>query len=379
MISRERLLEIARHYGTPVYVYDLDEIRRRYRFLKEVFADLPVDIHYAVKANDHPVIVRTIHDEGGKFDTVSWEEVEHLQKWGIPSGDILYTPSCPSEEELKKALASDVSLHTGEMEYLEWIGKNFPGRPIGLRINPGMDIGGNKKIATAHKVSKFGIPWAYKDKLLKIIASSQLPVTGLHVHLGSDIHHTESIARAVAFLFDIQKYFPQLEYVDIGGGFKIPYHPMDGQTDWETLTALLKEKSALADKSLRIKIEPGKFLTAPAGTFLMEVTQIKETPWKTFACVNSGFNHFIRPMYYGAYHVLENLSHPGAPVRKYDVVGYLCEEDTFAYDRELPELRRGDIVALKNAGAYGRVMASRYNLRPLPKEVAVEGDKIFEI
>jgi len=377
-MDRDLLLTLAKEYGTPLYVYDINEVRRRLQYLRDVFSDIPLDIHYAVKANTHPAIIDAVYQAGGKFDTVSWNEVEYLKKLGVDERDILFTPSCPSETELRQALESRVEFHTGEWEDLEWIARHYPGRPVGIRINPDLQAGGNRKISTAHQASKFGIPWSYKDRILDIVRSSGLPVKGLHIHLGSDVDHGKAMEQAMDLLFAEQAHFPDLEYVDIGGGFKIPYKKDDTQTDLPALAGRLKEHLARTERPLRVKIEPGKFLVGPAGVFLVEVNRVKQTPYKKFVCVNSGFNHFIRPMYYGAYHEIENLSRPEAPPETYDVVGYLCEEDTFAYDRRLPEVQKGDILAVHTAGAYGNVMASRYNLRPLPKEVVVDGNKIYE-
>ncbi len=379
MINKELLLQIAGHFGTPVYVYDLEKIREQYRKLSGAFSQLDTDIHFAVKSNHNPAIIKTIHEEGGQFDTVSLEEVLHLMELGIPKDDILFTPSCPSKEELKKAFTAGIKIHIGSMEYLEWIAKEFPGRAFGLRINPGLDIGGNKKIATAHAHSKFGIPWAYHDELLNIIRSRQLKITGLHVHLGSDIGFTQMMKESIVFLADIQQYFPDLEYLDIGGGFKIKYKEEDRETDMNELAQFIKKVLEESGRKLKIKIEPGKFLVAEAGKLLTRVNLIKKTPGKNFVCVNTGFNHFIRPMYYGAYHEIENISNPGAKPQIYDVVGNLCEEDTFAYDRPIPQVHEGDILSINNTGAYGYVMASHYNLRKLPKEIIVDGNKIYEV
>ncbi len=378
MIKREILLEIARHYGTPVYVYDLEQIRAKFRKLRDAFSSIDTDIHFAVKANHNPFIIKTIDEEGGKFDTVSLEEVKHLSELGIDEKNILYTPSCPSKDELKKALDTDIAIHIGALELLEWIGQTAPEHPLGLRLNPGLDIGGNKKIATAHQGSKFGIPWTLKNRILKTVDKYRLRITGLHTHLGSDVSYDEVMRQSIDFLFEARSYFPRLEYLDIGGGFKIKYHPDDKETDLKALAGYIRGRTKKSGEAIKIKIEPGKFLVAEAGYFLMQVNFVKKTPGKTFACVNTGFNHFIRPMYYGAYHPVENLSRPGEPESVYDVVGNLCEEDTFAYDRKIARIRENDILVLKNAGAYGYVMASHYNLRPLPKEIVVDGHRIIE-
>ncbi len=378
-MKKEILIEIARHYGTPVYVYDLEKVKNRFKDLEKIFSKLNPEIHYAVKANHNPLIIKTLYAEGAKYDTVSLEEVRHLLDLGVKEEDILYTPSCPSEKELNQALNTNITVHIGEAEHLEWVAEKFKNRPVGIRINPDLNIGGNQKIATAHAFSKFGIPWSYKERILKLVRENRLKITGLHVHLGSDIQVEETLKKNVDFLTEISRLFPDLSYLDFGGGFKVAYRPGDTETDLESFSAYIFDKQKNSPVKWRVKIEPGKYLVAEAGLLLTEVSLVKETPAKKFICLNSGFNHFIRPMYYNAYHPVENITSNEAVKEKYDVVGYLCEEDTFARDRELPRTQKGDLIAIKYAGAYGMVMSSRYNLRPLPKEIVVEGEKITEV
>ncbi len=377
MTDRNLLLDIARHYGTPAYVYDLQDVRERYLHLKEHLTGLPADVHYAVKANAHPEILRTLREMGSGADCVSVQEVERVLEAGFAPEKVLYTPSCPSEEELRRAFELGVRVHIGALEYLPWVAEHYPGRPIGLRLNPDVRIEGNVKIATAHAGSKFGIPWTLNKDLMKMLRKLPLRVTGLHVHIGSDVHSWQDLARGVDFLTDIAGAFPDLTYLDFGSGLKVPYRKSEREIDLAAYADHIRQRMK-ALPQLRIVLEPGKFLVARSGVFLMQVTTVKRTPFKTFAGVNTGFNHMIRPMYYDAYHAIENLSNPGGKEQVYDVVGNLCEEDTFARARRMPEVRKGDILALHNAGAYGYVMASHYNLRPLPKEIIVDGNKIYE-
>ncbi len=378
-MDKKLLLEIAQEYGTPAYVYDLKKIREQYNKLTSIFEGLDLEVHYAVKANANPAVIETLHEQGAGFDTVSTEEIDHLLALGIRPGDIIYTPSCPSEEELAKAFEKGVRVHIAAMEYLPFVAANYPDHPIGLRLNPDVEIGGNMKMATAHAMSKFGIPWTRHKELMKQLKKNPLNVEGLHVHLGSDVHILNDLKRGVNFITKAAKLFPDLKYLDLGSGLKVKYHNHDTEIDLHAYAEHIREKTAELDRPLKIILEPGKFLTAEAGVFLMRVNVVKRGALKTFAGVNTGFNHMIRPMYYEAYHRIENLSNPEGKQQIYDVVGNLCEEDTFARSRKISEIRKGDILALYNAGAYGYVMASHYNLRPLPKEIAVDGDKIFEV
>ena len=376
-MNKELLAEIAHLYGTPAYVYDLDTVSRRYRLLEKHFAGMPVDIHYAVKANFHPAVLTHLRELGAGVDCVSVHEVERALEMGFEPSQILFTPACPSLDELAYGLAQGVKVHVGSLEYLEDVARAFPGRPVGLRINPGIEGGGNTKISTAHSRSKFGIPWAYRDRLFELLDRHRIPVEGLHVHIGSDVHSWHDLAKGVDFLTEIASRFSGLRYLDFGSGFKIPYRPGEPEMDVAAYAAYIRKK--MQDfPSLRVKIEPGKFLVAPAGVFLMQVQVVKQTPGGLIAGVNTGFNHMLRPMYYGAYHHLENLSERGGQKKTYDIVGHLCEEDTFARHREMYEIQAGDILAMYHAGAYGYVMASHYNLHPLPKEIIIQGKKVWE-
>jgi len=376
-MKRELLLDIARHYGTPAYVYDLDRISAQYARLKKAFAGQDADFHYAVKANFNPGVLAHIHRLGAGVDCVSIGEVERALKTGFEPEKILYTPSCPSYEDLEKAFGYGVKIHIGALEYLPWIARHYPDYPIGLRLNPGLETEGNQKIATAHGRSKFGIPWAYRDQLFELLSREPLRIEGLHVHMGSDVHVWQDLTAGVDFLTEAARSFDRLRYLDFGSGLKVPYRPGDPAFDIEAYARYIGQKMRRLP-GLRIKLEPGKFLVAQAGIFLMKVNIVKPTPLQTFAGVNTGFNHMIRPMYYDAYHHIENLSNPSGAKQTYDIVGHLCEEDTFARQREIAEIRPGDILALHNAGAYGYVMASHYNLHPLPKEITVEGQKVTE-
>ncbi len=376
-MNEKLFLDIARTYGTPVFVYDLNIIRHQLDKLKTFFKNLDAEIHYAVKANANEHILKLFLNEHTGLDCVSTEEIKHALHTGFDPEQILYTPSCPSHEELAFAMDKGVRVHISSMEYLPWLAQHYPDAEIGLRINPGIFGGGHKKIATAHKASKFGIHWSEKDRLLEWLDKLPLKIIGLHIHAGSDVSDWRILAASFDFLLEISHHFPHLKYLDLGSGFKIPYKSGDQETDLQAYADYMEKK--LEDRPLKIVFEPGKYLVSEAGVFLMKVNVVKKAGEKLFAGVNTGFNHFIRPMYYGAWHEIFNLSNPEGKPRKYDLVGNLCEEDTFAYDRMIPEIRQGDILALKNAGAYGYSMAlAHYNLRPLPKEIVIDGQRIIE-
>jgi diaminopimelate decarboxylase len=235
--------------------------------------------------------------------------------------------------------------------------------------------GGNAKISTGHIDSKFGISIYQMRHLERVIKSENIKVNGLHMHTGSDILDVDVFLRGADILFDTAEHFPDLEFIDFGSGFKVPYKPDDYFTDVKMLGTQLTEAfnkfCKKYGRDLELWFEPGKFLVSESGTFLAKVNVIKQTTATVFAGVDSGMNHLIRPMLYNAYHHITNVSNPEGTQRIYTIVGYICETDTFAYDRKLSEVHQDDILAFHNAGAYSFTMASNYNSRFRPAEVLV--------
>ncbi len=372
------LLKIAKKYGTPVYVYSEAVINRQIQKLQKDFKDLPFDIHYAMKANENPEILKIMLKNGLGVDAVSVNEIKRALSLGFEKEKIIYTPSCPSVNDLKFAFDHKIHTHIGATEYFDFILKNYPATSIGLRINPGNQIGGNQKIATGHNDSKFGIPINQLDVIKRYIRKG-LKVDSLHLHTGSDVGTWQDLARSVDVIFDFAKYFEGLKYIDLGSGFKVKYHPEDKTIDLKAYAFYIKKKIDALPYPVRIKFEPGKFLVSDAGVLLVKVNVVKQGFDKKFVGVNSGFHHLIRPMYYDAYHEIVNLSNTGSATEKYDVVGVLCEEDTFAHNRLLPTVTKDDILMIKNAGAYGFSMSSVYNLQDKPKEILISGGIITDI
>ncbi len=374
----EVLQQIAHKFGTPIYVYDANFIRNQIKKLQATFQQVNVDIHYAMKANENEALLQIIKEQGIGIDAVSPNEISRAIGLGFEPKQILFTPSCPSEEELDFAFQQGVRIHLGAIEYLDFALQNYPDYPVGLRINPANRIGGNQKIATAHPDSKFGIPVSRMDEVLSYI-NKGLQVNALHLHTGSDVKHWQDLARSFDTLLDTASQFHHLEYLDVGSGFKVKYKDTDASIDLDAFANHIQRKLQNLSHIPQIKIEPGKYIVSEAGVFMVKVNLVKKGFQKTFVGVNSGFHHLIRPMYYDAYHEIVNISQPDAPKQIYDVVGQLCEEDTFAYDRAVNQVNKGDILMIKNAGAYGYSMVSQYNLRELPKQVLMDGDSMVEI
>jgi len=377
--DRQQLLhKIVQQYGSPLYVYDTDLIKKQISHLKGIFSDIDADIHYAMKANENLTLLKFIKSEGIGIDTVSLNEIKRALEAGFKPEQILFTPSCPDEEILHEAFKQGVHIHIAAVEYLDFVLKHYKDYPVGLRINPGNSIQGNQKIATAHHDSKFGIPLSRLDEVSSYV-NKGLKVKGLHIHTGSDVNNWQDLARSFDTLLDLADSFPDLTYLDLGSGFKVAYKQSDTQIDLSAYVDYIAEKLRNYPKKLKIKFEPGKFIVSESSVFIVKVNVVKKGYNKTFAGVNSGFHHLIRPMYYDAYHEIVNISNPDAPKQTYDIVGMLCEEDTFAYNREISQIRKNDLLMIKNAGAYGFSMAMQYNLNPLPKQILIDGSDVIEI
>jgi diaminopimelate decarboxylase len=375
-IGGATIASLVSTFNTPLYVYDTSVIGERYRQLTSAFTGNRVRIKYACKALSNLNILKYMKAIGAGLDTVSVQEVWLGLKAGFAPADILYTPNCVSMDEIRLAVEAGVQVNIDNISILEQFGHAYGGSvPVCIRINPHVMAGGNLNISTGHIDSKFGISVYQMRHVERIVESQGMVVNGLHMHTGSDILDVDVFLRGAEILFETTRYFPDLQFVDLGSGFKVPYKPDDYFTDIEELGKRLSERFAVFcqeyGRDLELWFEPGKFLVSQSGTFLVKVNVIKQTTATVFVGVDSGMNHLIRPMLYNAYHHITNVSNPSGTPRIYTVVGYICETDTFGWDRKLAEVREGDILAFSNAGAYGFSMASNYNSRFRPAEVWV--------
>jgi len=373
------LLAAAAQFGTPLYVYQADTIRAQYHKLTAAFSSHPTRFFYACKALTNVAILKVLLAEGAGLDCVSLNEVRLGLHVGFQPENILFTPNSMAFAELVEAKELGVNLNIDNLSLLEQFGATFGGSyPVCVRLNPHIEAGGNYKISTGHIDSKFGISIHQMRHLERVVKGTGLHVRGLHMHTGSEIKDVQVFLRALEILFDAARRFPTLEFLDLGSGFKVPYKPGDPETDvaslGEQVAAAFAEFEQEYGRPLEAWFEPGKYLVSEAGFLLVEVSTVKHTTATVFAGVNSGFNHLIRPMMYDAYHYISNLSRPEGPERLYTVVGNICETDTFAWDRLLPEVREGDVLAFHNAGAYGFEMSSSFNSRLRPAEVLLDGD-----
>lgn len=368
------LLSIAHTYGCPVYVYDAYKIRSQYERLIKAFAAVPsLRINYAMKALSNGSILKFMRKLGAGLDTVSIQEVKLGLHAGFAPEQIIFTPNGVSMEEIEEAASLGVQLNIDNLSILEQFGSKHPHVPVCIRINPHVMAGGNSKISVGHIDSKFGISIHQIPHILRIVENTKMHINGIHMHTGSDILDIDVFLYAAEILFDAAKHFRELKFIDFGSGFKVPYKEGDIQTDIEELGEKLSQRflefCKLYGRDLTLAFEPGKFLVSEAGFFLVKVNVVKQTTSTVFAGIDSGFNHLIRPMFYGATHFIENISNPEGKKRFYSVVGYICETDTFASNRQIAEISEGDILCFRNAGAYCYTMASNYNSRPRPAEV----------
>ena len=368
------LMGIAENFGKPVYVYDSEKIASQYKLLKTAFAGVTnLRINYATKALSNLSILKFMRNLGAGLDTVSIQEVQLGLAAGFDPQAIIYTPNGVSLNEIEEVAKMGVQINIDNLSLLEQFGNRHPKTPVCIRINPHVMAGGNSNISVGHIDSKFGISIHQIPHLLRIVENTAMNINGIHMHTGSDILDVDVFLHAAEILFDTAKNFKNLDFLDFGSGFKVPYFNNDIETNieelGEKLSARFTEFCANYGSELQLIFEPGKFLVSQAGHFITQVNVVKQTTSTIFAQVDSGFNHLIRPMLYGSHHHIENLSNPNGKERFYSVVGYICETDTFASNRKIAEITEGNLLVFRNCGAYCFSMSSNYNSRYRPAEV----------
>jgi diaminopimelate decarboxylase len=373
-MEARQLVQLAEQFGSPLYVYDAAKIQSQYQKLENAFGKVKsLRINYACKALSNISVLKLLKQMGSGLDTVSIQEVQLGLLAGYSPETIIYTPNGVSMEEIEEVAALGVQINIDNLSILEQFGAKHPTTPVCIRINPHVMAGGNSNISVGHIDSKFGISIHQMPHLLRIVENTGMHINGIHMHTGSDILDIEVFLYAAEILFEAASHFKELEFLDFGSGFKVPYKKDDIHTDVEELGKKLGKRfnafCAEYGRDLTLAFEPGKFLVSEAGYFIAKVNVVKQTTSTVFAGVDSGFNHLIRPMLYGSYHHIENISNPKGKERFYSVVGYICETDTFASNRRIAEIKEGDLLCFRNAGAYCFSMSSNYNSRVRPAEV----------
>ncbi len=376
-LTNEQLKQIAAQYGSPVYVYHAERIKEQYENLLQAFSGTDTRFFYAAKALTNISVLKYILSIGCNIDCSSVNEARLAIHAGFTPDQILYTSNNIAFSEIQEAKELGVSINIDSLSNLRKFGEAYGGSyPVGVRLRPNIMAGGNLKISTGHSNSKFGVALEDLESILQVQRETGLHIRTLHIHTGSEIKDVEVFAKGIEVLLDLVPHFPALEVIDLGGGMKVPYMPGETGTDITDLGRRVKEEFEKYEhktgRHLQVWFEPGKYIVAEAGYFITTVNVIKQSGDKIFAGVNSGLNHLIRPMFYGAYHEIENISNPDGQVRTYQVVGNICETDNFAEDRPLPEIRENDLLVFRNAGAYCFEMSSHYNSRFKPAEVLVK-------
>jgi len=383
-MERAQLLELTKKYDSPLYVYDTDKIESQYNRLTAAFSNVKnLKLNYAVKALSNINILKFFKNIGAGLDTVSIQEVHLGLTTGIDPRKIIFTPNGVSLREIEEVAKLGVQINIDNLSILELFGQKHPEIPVCIRINPHIMAGGNSKISVGHIDSKFGISIHQVPHLKRVVKNTGMNINGIHMHTGSDILDIDTFLRATEILFNVAKQFENIDFIDFGSGFKVPYKEGDISTDIEQLGVQLSKRfndfCVEYGKEITLMFEPGKFLVSEAGVFLAKVNVVKQTTSTVFAHVDSGFNHLIRPMMYDAYHQITNLSNTKGRDRYYSVVGYICETDTFGSNRRIREISEEDVLCFHNAGAYCFSMASNYNSRYLPAEVMLVNGKDYLI
>ena len=347
-MTQEDLLGVAKEFGAPVYVYDAEKIKSQYNRLTNAFSGVSkLKLNYAAKALSNISILRLMNSLGSGLDTVSIQEVQLGLTTGIDPKKIIFTPNGVSLKEIEEVAQLGVQINIDNLSILELFGEKHPEIPVCVRINPHIMAGGNSKISVGHIDSKFGISIHQVPHIKRVVENTGMNINGIHMHTGSDILDIDTFLRASEILFDVAKQFKNIDFIDFGSGFKVPYKEGDISTDIEQLGIQLSERfnQFCKDygKDITLMFEPGKFLVSEAGVFLAKVNVVKQTTSTVFAHVDSGFNHLVRPMMYNSYHHITNISNPKARDRYYSVVGYICETDTFGSNRRIAEISEEDM------------------------------------
>ncbi|MEK7431623.1 MAG: diaminopimelate decarboxylase [Cyanobacteriota bacterium] len=374
--------ELVEKFGSPLYVYDEQIIRKKIRELKDSLSGIKnVKIHYACKANSNLEIIKILNQEGAGMDVVSSGEVYSCLKAGVKKEDIIFTGNNLSNEEIDYAVSSGVLLNVGDLSALERFGKRHPNKDICVRINPDVGGGHHDHVITGGVESKFGVYFTEINEILEIVKKYNLNLKGIHQHIGSNILEPEKFLLAIDVLLKVAKQIPNLEFIDFGGGIGVPYTPEQTSLNLKELNnEVAKKFNSFCNeygKDVIFSVEPGRFFVCESGSLLTTVNTISTNPAYKYVGTDSGFNHLVRPTMYGSYHEIVNTSNMSNEKEKVTIVGNICESgDIFARDREISKVSEGDIFAILNSGAYGYSMASNYNTRGLPAEVLVNENEV---
>lgn len=377
--------ELLAKYGSPLYVYNERILRIRCREMTGLVSYPQFKVNYSIKANSNLQLLKIIRSEGLAADAMSPGEIHVLLAAGFTPAEIFYVGNNVSEAEMSFALERGILASVDSLSQLEQFGRLNPGGRVAVRFNPGIGVGHHEKVITGGKKTKFGIYPELVDEVKQMAAQYRLQVAGINQHIGSLFLEGEAFLEGVKSLLEIARKFDNLEFVDIGGGFGIPYSKQTGQTKLDlaklggVLDDLFRQWTKSYGRTIEFRIEPGRYIVAECGVLLGTVYAVKENYGTTYVGTDLGMNVMIRPAMYEAYHDLEvyrrGQSATQGNSKRVTVVGNICESgDIIAKDRELPEAGEGDILGVMDAGAYGFSMSSNYNNRLRPAEVLIRED-----
>ena len=373
----DRLERLAAEHGTPLYVSDLDRVRENFARFESAFEF--AHVMYAVKANTGRAVVRTLYDAGADIECAAAGELHRALAAGVEPEDLQYTAVNPPDGDLDYAVdlwedTPELTVTAGaEMTLDRLEDRGFDGR-LALRVNPGIGTGHHEKVATG-KDAKFGIPYEEAPDIVES-ARERFEFVGLHAHVGSGVlsEDLDGHRRALRRVADLAERVGDLEFLDLGGGFGVPYRPDEPPLDIEAAAEMVREVTAGVDAT--IALEPGRYLVADAGALLTRVNTIKETSETRVVGVDAGLTSLIRPAMFDSYHHIRNVTGSGREPVESSVGGPLCTSaDVFCTDRPIPRPEAEDLLAIGNVGAYGINLASQFHSQPKPAEVAIEGDR----
>ncbi|HWR45735.1 diaminopimelate decarboxylase [Sporomusa sp.] len=382
-------VDLIKKYGSPLYVYNERILRERCRDIKKLVKGPDFIVNYSAKANSNLALLKIIHDEGCCVDAMSPGEIYVQLQAGFKPEQILYIGNNVSAEEMKYASNQGILVSVDSLSQLELYGKINPHSNVVARFNTGVGAGHHQKVVTGGKKTKFGIESAFIPEVKDILKKYHLRLIGINQHIGSLFMDTDSYISGVQALLDVAAQFSNLEFVDLGGGFGIPYHKYQNEPRLDLAALSEKLSKVLTDwvneygKQVRFKVEPGRYLVAECGILLGNIHTIKTNYSTKYIGTDIGFNVLMRPVLYNSYHDIEIYRSSNAQSRNQEavtIVGNICESgDIIAEDRKLPEIFEEDIIGVLDAGAYGYSMASNYNNRLRPAEVLItnHGDDVL--
>ncbi|MGN0412537.1 MAG: diaminopimelate decarboxylase [Lachnospiraceae bacterium] len=374
--------DIVAKYGTPVYVYNEEILRNRMHTVAQVVTKYPYTANYSIKANTNIHLLKMALEEGDNCDAMSVGELMMLEKAGFPVERIFFVPNNVSAEELQYAIDKGIMTSLDSLSQLELFGQLNPGGKCAVRINPGVGAGHHEKVVTAGKKTKFGVAEEDIDQIFEIAKKYHLTIAGINQHIGSLFMDPEPYLKAVENLLRIAMRFENLEFIDFGGGYGIPYHKLDDEAEFpmedfkKRLEPILDAFVEKYGKAPLFKSEPGRYCVAEGSVILGRVHAVKQNAGVKYAGTDVGMNVLVRPSMYDSWHDVEILRDGKVVERKelqeITVVGNICESgDMIAKNRLLPEIKVGDLACVLDTGAYGYSMCSTYNSRPRPAEVLI--------